>query len=84
MNTNQLIFSCIISIITIFSSNAQQVYVNTEWQNTTGHIGSVHRTTSAVDNNGDILVVTNELNSSNNTDALIIKYGWVDNLATIL
>jgi hypothetical protein len=59
-----------------FGSNvfAQQTYVNRDWENTTGTVGTIHRTASALDNNQNLIVVSNTVNGSNNTDVLITKY----------
>ncbi len=53
---------------------AQQTYVNKEWQESTGKVGSIDRTVSALDNNKNLIVVSNKINTSNNTDVLITKY----------
>jgi len=59
-----------------FASNtyAQKTYVNREWDNSTGTVGAIQRTASAIDNNENLIVVSNTVNSSNNTDVLITKY----------
>ncbi len=53
---------------------AQQTYVNGNWDRVTGTVGVIHRTASALDNNQNLIVVSNTVNSSNNTDVLITKY----------
>src|SRR5690554_1397133 len=53
---------------------AQKTYVNLEWKNSTGSVGPIHRTASALDNNENLIVVSNKVNSSNTTDVLITKY----------
>lgn len=54
--------------------SAQQTYINREWVSTSGSVGTIHRTASALDNNQNLIVVSNIINSSNNTDVLITKY----------
>src|SRR5690554_4994913 len=53
---------------------AQKNYVNLEWENSTGEVGPIQRTASALDNNDNLIVVSNTVNSSNTTDVLITKY----------
>jgi len=56
------------------STYAQKTYINQEWENTSGSIGAIQRTASAIDNNENLIVVSNTINSSNNTDVLVTKY----------
>jgi len=44
------------------------------WNNTTGTVGEIERAASSIDSSGNVIVVTNNINSSNNTDILITKY----------
>lgn len=55
-------------------SYAQKTYVNKEWDNSTGKVGNIQRTASAVDNFGNLIVIGNTMNQSNNSDVLITKY----------
>lgn len=68
--TTSILFLLLI-INPVFS---QETFVNKEWENTIGTVGTVKRTVSAMDNSGNLIVVSNTINSSNNTDVLIIKY----------
>ena len=65
-----------------FGSNivAQQTYVNKEWEESTGRVGSIDRTVSALDQNKNLVVVSNKMNAFNNTDVLITKYNEEGNL----
>lgn len=58
----------------INSNIYSQTYVNKEWEATTGNVGSIDRTASVLDNNEDLIVVSNTINAANNTDVLITKY----------
>ncbi|MCO5267269.1 MAG: S8 family serine peptidase [Brumimicrobium sp.] len=53
---------------------AQKTYVNKDWDNSTGKVGNIHRTVSAVDSFGNLIVVGNTMNQSSNSDVLITKY----------
>lgn len=66
--------SLIVGIVFISNSIFSQTYVNKEWDNSTGTVGSIDRTVSSLDNNENLIVVSNNLNASNNTDVLITKY----------
>lgn len=56
------------------TSYAQKVYINKDWEDATGTVGAIQRTASAIDNNKNLIVVSNTINASNNTDVLITKY----------
>lgn len=58
-------------IVTIFG---QQSYINREWENTTGTVGAIHRTTSILDNFQNLIVACNTVNGAGNSDVLITKY----------
>ncbi len=53
---------------------AAQMYVNKEWAETTGLPDDIDWTATALDNEGNILVVGNTLQSTGNPDVLISKY----------
>lgn len=73
MRTKKLLF--IMGLLLFTTVNyAQRDYVNKEWDNSTGNIGAIKRAVSAIDNDKNLIVVSNALNSSNNTDVLITKY----------
>lgn len=73
MRTRKLLF--IMGLLLFTTVNyAQRDYVNKEWDNSTGNIGAIKRAVSAIDNDKNLIVVSNTLNSSNNTDVLITKY----------
>jgi hypothetical protein len=55
-------------------SYTQKTYVNQEWDSSTGTVGPIQRTASAIDNNENLIVVGNTVNSSNTTDVQITKY----------
>jgi hypothetical protein len=57
-----------------FTNLLAQTYVNKEWERTTGTVGPIERTASVLDFNENLIVVSNTLNISNNTDVLITKY----------
>ena len=63
-------------LLTFFFNSlmAQRDYVNREWGNTTGTVGTIDRTASVLDNNENLIVVSNTINSSSNTDVLLTKY----------
>lgn len=65
------VFCATSCIATMFG---QQMYINREWGNTTGTVGAMHRTTSTLDNNQNLIVACNTLNASGNSDVLVTKY----------
>lgn len=60
--------------LTCFSSFGQNHYINIEWGNNSGLIGSYHKTTSILDNDNNLIVASNLINSSGNSDVLVTKY----------
>ena len=56
------------------SVKSQTTIVNKEWDSTTGNVGAINRTVSAVDNNENIIVVSNTMITSTNSEVLITKY----------
>ena len=71
---NIYIIALFISLFLITSNLQSQTYVNKEWVNSTGSVGTYDSTASVLDNNENLIVVSNTLNSSNNTDVLVTKY----------
>lgn len=65
----------LISTIMVSSISYSQTreYINEEWEKSVGNIGVFKRTVSAIDNNKNLIIVSNILNTSNNSDVLITK-----------
>lgn len=58
----------------INQAHAQKVYVNEEWTNFTGNVSNFTHTSSVATANGGVVVVSNTINNSGNSDVLISKY----------
>lgn len=60
--------------INLINFYGQQTFINKEWTEITGEVSTIKRTVSALDNNKDLIVVSNKVNTSNNSDVFISKY----------
>ncbi|MBP6091576.1 MAG: hypothetical protein KA521_10000, partial [Crocinitomicaceae bacterium] len=65
------IFSTTCCIVSTFG---QQTYINREWENATGTVGYIHKTSSILDNFQNLIVATNTINGAGNSDILVTKY----------
>ncbi len=69
------LISCAICLILAHQQmNAQVMYTSQEWYSTGGQSSSINRTVSVVDNNYNVIVVSNKLLPNNTTDVYIKKY----------
>lgn len=73
-NLYKITFFILGALLLTSNTVAQKTYVNREWENSTGEVGTIQRTVSSIDNNENLIVVSNKINSFNNTDVLITKY----------
>jgi len=74
---NQLIKNLVtgIAFATLsFQSSAQVNYISKEWVSTNGSVGAINRSASVLDNNDNLIVVSNTLNSNGDTDVHLLKY----------
>ncbi|MFK7755886.1 MAG: S8 family serine peptidase [Flavobacteriales bacterium] len=71
LNTLMVLLSI---ILCGYSLSAQRNFVNRDWVRNFGSVGEIDRTASVVDDNQNLYVVGNTLNSDGTTDVLLTKY----------
>ena len=56
------------------SAQTQVNYISREWESTNGSVSAIERSASALDNNDNMIVVSNTLNAQGDADVHILKY----------
>ena len=70
----KILFSIFVFSLSVFLTQAQQTYINQDWENSFGQTAVIDRAVSALDSQDNVITVSNKLNASLNTDIYVTKY----------